>query len=255
MDLEKFFDKVNHDILMSKLEKKIKDRRLLTLIRKYLKSGILINGICITSEEGIILIFDEITAGFRLCNGGSHIKLGVNPDMAVFGKAMTNGYPLTTAIGKEKYMQAAQSTFISSTFWTERIAYAATLKSMELFERYDVSSHLNLVGEKVQNIWKEISEKYKLKIHISGIYPVSHFEFEYDSPLAYKTFFTQQMLDKGFLASNAFYASYAHDEIMLDKYRLAVDDVFREISNIIESRDDITKYIDEVCHSGFERLN
>ena len=52
MDLEKFFDKVNHDILMSKLEKKIQDKRLLTLIRKYLKSGILVNGVSITSEEG-----------------------------------------------------------------------------------------------------------------------------------------------------------------------------------------------------------
>ena len=52
MDLEKFFDKVNHDILMSKLEKKIQDRRLLALIRKYLKSGVLINGVSITSEEG-----------------------------------------------------------------------------------------------------------------------------------------------------------------------------------------------------------
>lgn len=52
MDLEKFFDKVNHDILMGKLEKKIKDKRLLSLIRKYLKSGILINGVSVTSEEG-----------------------------------------------------------------------------------------------------------------------------------------------------------------------------------------------------------
>lgn len=52
MDLEKFFDKVNHDILMGKLEKKIKDKRLLSLIRKYLKSGILINGVSVTSAEG-----------------------------------------------------------------------------------------------------------------------------------------------------------------------------------------------------------
>ena len=52
MDLEKFFDKVNHDILMGKLEKKIKDRRLLKLIRKYLESGVLVNGIKVSSEEG-----------------------------------------------------------------------------------------------------------------------------------------------------------------------------------------------------------
>lgn len=209
----------------------------------------------ITEEEDIVLVFDEITAGFRMCNGGSHLKLGVYPDMAVFGKAMTNGYPLTTVIGKESVMQAAQSTFISSTFWTERVAYAATLKSMEVFERENVFLHLNEIGKKVQNIWKKFSDKHNLKIEISGIYPISHFEFKYENSLAYKTFFTQEMLKKGFLASNAFYASNAHNDEILHKYSLAVDNVFGSIAEILDNDGNILDYIDEICHSGFERLN
>ena len=208
-----------------------------------------------TIREGIVLVFDEITAGFRMCNGGSHLKLGVNPDMAVFGKAMTNGYPLTAVIGKENVMQAAQATFISSTFWTERIAYAATLKAMEVFERDCVWEKLNAIGERVQKLWRELADKHELNIKISGIYPISHFEFEYENALAYKTYFTQEMLKKGFLASNAFYASFAHNDEMLDKYYIAVDEVFESIQRMFVEKRSVFDYIDEVCHAGFERLN
>ena len=91
-----------------------------------------------TEAEGIVLVFDEVSAGFRLCAGGSHRVLGVNPDIAVFAKGMTNGYPLTAIVGKRGVMDAAQGTFISSTFYTERVAIAATLKSIEVYEREKV---------------------------------------------------------------------------------------------------------------------
>ena len=91
-----------------------------------------------TRAEGIVLVFDEITAGFRLCAGGSHKVLGVEPDLAVFAKGMTNGYPLSAVVGRREIMEAAQGTFISSTFYTERIAFAATRKNIELYQKYRV---------------------------------------------------------------------------------------------------------------------
>lgn len=210
----------------------------------------------ITREQDIVLIFDEITAGFRLCCGGSHLKLGVEPDIAVFAKAMTNGYPVSAIIGRKKVMTAAQDTFISSTFWTERIALAAALKAIELFQEKQVEEHLNYIGQKVQDGWKKIADKNEVKIHVSGIYPLSHFEFAYDNALAYKTYFTQEMLKLGFLASTGFYVSLAHKEEIVDKYLEAYDIVLGKVSNIIRNNENIEEHLEtSICHSGFERLN
>ena len=90
------------------------------------------------NEHKIILIFDECTSGFRETFGGIHKKFGVNPDMAMFGKALGNGYAITSVIGKSEIMDAAQKTFISSTFWTERIGPSAALKTLEVMQKQKV---------------------------------------------------------------------------------------------------------------------
>lgn len=210
----------------------------------------------ITEEENIVLIFDEITAGFRLCSGGSHLVLGVNPDMAVFAKGMTNGYPVTAAIGTKKVMEAAQETFISSTFWTERLGFAGALKSIECYEKYDVAEHQKHVGTRVSEGWRRLAEKYSLDIEISGILPLIHFGFRYENPLACKTFFTQEMLKEGFLAGNGVYASLAHTDDLIDKYLNACDKVFARIAKVHDEGKDIVECLEgPVCHAGFERLN
>jgi glutamate-1-semialdehyde aminotransferase len=210
----------------------------------------------ITKEQNIVLIFDEITAGFRLCCGGSHLKLGVNPDIAVFAKAMTNGYPVSAIIGVKEIMTATQDTFISSTFWTERIALAATVKAIECYEKNKVEMHLEQIGKKVQNGWKKIADMHGVKIHVSGIYPLSHFEFSYKNSLAMKTYFTQEMLKLGFLAATGFYVSLAHTEEIIDEYLNAYETVFVKIEDIISNNKNIEDYLeDEICHAGFERLN
>ena len=118
-----------------------------------------------TQREGIVLIFDEITSGFRLCAGGSHLKLGVNPDLAVFAKAMTNGYPVSAVIGRKDVMEAAQETFISSTFWTERVALAAAVKSIQEYREHNVAEYLMRIGKRVQEGWAQQAETAGLCIH------------------------------------------------------------------------------------------
>ena len=209
-----------------------------------------------TEKEGIVLVFDEITAGFRLCAGGSHKVLGVDPDIAVFAKGMTNGYPISAVIGKKDVMQAAQDTFISSTFWTERIALAAAVKSIECYEKYNVSEHQIKIGNVVAEGWKEAAEKAGIPISISGIKPLVHFSFVEGEPLVYKTFFTQEMLKRGYLSALAVYTSLAHTEAIVSKYLDACYEVFCEIKKA-ETTDGGVKGLlcSEVCHSGFERLN
>ncbi len=205
-----------------------------------------------SQEEGIVLVFDEVSAGFRLCNGGSHKILGVQPDIAVFAKGMTNGYPLSAVIGKKEVMEAAQETFISSTFYTERVAFAATLKNLELYEEHRVWEKQVAYGRQIKDGWKKISEKYNVNIETGGIDPLAHFSFVSEEPLVYKTFFTQEMLKRGYLASTAFYPSFAHSEMIIDEYLTVVDEVFRLISREKNIRNRLEG---PVCHSGFGRLN
>lgn len=210
----------------------------------------------VTEQEGIVLVFDEITAGFRLCPGGSHRVLGVNPDMAVFAKGMTNGYPVTAVIGKKNVMEASQETFISSTFWTERIGFAAAVKAIECYEKYNVFEHQMHVGQRVKEGWENLAKKHNLDIETNGILPLIHFGFKYENPLAYKTFFTQEMLKEGFLAALGVYASLAHTDELIDKYLEACDRVFGKIEAAHANNKDICELLDgPVCHAGFERLN
>ena len=210
----------------------------------------------LTEREGIVLIFDEITAGFRLCAGGSHLTLGVNPDVSVFAKAMSNGYPVAAIIGKKDVMEAAQETFISSTFWTERVALAATLESINCYEKYKVNEIQDKIGKRVKQGWMEAAERTGISISISGILPLIHLEFEYVNSLVYKTYFTQEMLKRGYLAATALYASMAHTDEIIDKYLEACEDVFEKIVAIHLLKQDISEYLEgPVCHAGFERLN
>lgn len=207
-----------------------------------------------TMKEHIVLIMDEVSSGFRLNCGGAHIKFGIEPDMAVFAKALSNGYPMAAIIGKKEVMEAAQESFISSTYWTERTGLAAAIATIRKYRDHRVEQHLESIGKRVQAGWKELAEKHSLKIAVTGIYPMSHLEFEYEDSLALKTLFTQEMLKRGFLATNAFYASYAHTDQDVERYLSMVDESFFVIKEGIE-KDSIFSLLEgDVCQSGFQRL-
>ena len=208
----------------------------------------------IASDTGAGLIFDEITSGFRMNTGGLHLKLGINPDMAVFAKSMANGYPMAAVIGKEEIMDAAQSTFISSTNWSERTGPVAALATIRKIIRKNVIGHLMYVGEKVQYGWKEAANDAGLKLQVSDTPSLSHFSFEYENDLAITTMFTQEMLKRGFLAWNQFKPSYAHKDIHIEKYLKNVQDVFYKISRAIDN-DQIERLLEgPVARRGFYRL-
>lgn len=221
----------------------------------YPEDGFLAKAAALARANGAVVLFDEISSGMRLCLGGAHLALGVEPDMAVFAKAISNGYPQGVVIGKRSIMEAAQGSFISSTFWTERVGLAATLATLDKYERCGVEKHLDHMGTLVQDGWARAAENCGLRIHVSGIRPLSHFDFSYENPLAYKTYFTQEMLRAGFLAATGYYASYAHTEEAVKQYIAACEEVFGRIARIVKDGDRIEKHLlGPVCHGGFERL-
>ena len=91
----------------------------------------------LADKHGAVLIFDECTSGFRRTLGGLHLQYGVDPDLATFGKTLGNGYAITAVIGRREVMEAAQTTFISSTFWTERIGPTAALAALAAMKTED----------------------------------------------------------------------------------------------------------------------
>ena len=209
----------------------------------------------ICDKEKIILIFDECTSGFRETFGGIHKKYGVSPDIAIFGKALGNGYAITSIIGRSSVMESAQSTFISSTFWTERIGPSAALKTLEIMEKERSWEQITLKGEKLRNIWSDLAAKHNLKIEINGIKALSGFNFKSTNNREYKNLITQEMLKKGFLASTTCYLSTAHNSKVFERYANCLDDVFKLISKCENGYNinEMLKY--PLSHIGFERLN
>jgi glutamate-1-semialdehyde aminotransferase len=174
--------------------------------------------------------------------------------MAVFSKALGNGYPIAAIIGKGKIMDAAQKTFISSTMWTERIGPTAALATIKKHRAVDAGKHLVAIGELVQEGWNRLANKSDIKIDVGGIPPLSHFAFEYDNNLAMKALFVQMMLEKGFLASTSFYSMYAHKSYHVESYLRAVDDVFNLISEAIKKGDVERRLKGKPATAGFKRI-
>ena len=207
-------------------------------------------------ENKAVLIFDECTSGFRECFGGLHLKYNVEPDLAMFGKALGNGYAINAVIGRKEIMQAAQDTFISSTFWTERVGPSAALACLEKMKKTKSWEIISELGGEVKKVWNQLSEEYQVEIEISGLDSLASFVFVSKNHLVYKTFLTQEMLKKGYLASTIFYASTSHTKEVINGYGEALKSIFQKISKVENGKDDIKDLLkSSVCHSGFSRLN
>ncbi len=205
-------------------------------------------------KEKIPLVVDEITAGWRLNKGGAHLLFNFEPDIAVFAKGMSNGYPMAAIIGNGNVMQAAQDSFISSTYWTERIGPVSAIATVKKIIAKDVPTHLINTGKKMKDIWLRVAKNNNIEIEVSGIDPLAHFAFNYTNALSLKTLYTQEMLERGVLATNAFYSSYAHDDIALNKYEFSANEAFEIIYKAIQSGNPENFLKTPVCHSGFKRL-
>jgi glutamate-1-semialdehyde 2,1-aminomutase len=207
------------------------------------------------TRRGVVLIFDECTSGFRETFGGLHLKYGVEPDMAMFGKALGNGYAITATIGRRAVMEAAQSTFISSTFWTERIGPTAALKTLEVMERERSWEQITSIGLQLRSRWQELADRYGLSITYNGLPALTGFVIQSPQSLAYKTLITQEMLKKGYLAATSCYVSLAHTSDVLELYLNALCQVFALIAECEAGRSVEELLEGPVCHSGFKRLN
>ncbi len=209
----------------------------------------------IAKKIGAMLIFDEVTSGWRFFYGGVHMRHKVFPDIAVFAKGMGNGFPIAAIIGRANVMQAAQKSFISSTNWTERVGFAAALATIKKMKAKKVQAHLWKTGAALAKGLQVLAKKHGILLAIEGLSPLLHLSFEYGKEsMAIRTLFTQEMLKKNILASDGIYVSYAHTKEHVQTYLKAVDEVFSLLKNAI-TKHKVQKLLEgPVAQSKFARL-
>ena len=208
-----------------------------------------------TKKNGIVLIFDECTTGFRRCLGGIHKIVKVNPDLAMFGKALGNGYAITSVLGSKRVMNKANRSFISSTFWSEKIGFVAGLSTLEEMEKTKSWNKVIRLGKYINKEWRKLALKYNLNLQIKGIESMTSFVFK-KNHLKYKTFITQEMLKKKILATNFIFLTVKHDKKKIDEYLKILDTIFKRINFIEKNNLKIDNFLEgPTCHNTFKRLN
>jgi len=208
----------------------------------------------IAKKNNCLLIFDEITSGWRLNSGGIHKILKVDPDIVVYGKTIANGIPMSAIVGKKTIMGYALKTFVSSVFWTEKVGPSSAIAFIKKYKKLKVEKKLKYVGLKIKKIWKDAAKEANLNIEISGIDPLASFKIKSKNWPAVLTFFIQEMLKYNILTTDKCYASYKHDKKSLSIYKKACFKVFKKIS-YLEKKDNILEKLNgPIKEMGFNRL-
>ena len=201
----------------------------------------------LADKNGIILIFDECTSGFRETFGGLHLKYDVIPDMVMFGKALGNGYAITAVVGKREFMKFTNDTFISSTFWTERVGPTAGIATLDVMQKLKSWEKISNTGQYIKKRINKIALKNKIKIEFSGLDSLINFTFKSKYNNLFIKFLTFEMLKNGFLAKNSLYVSIAHSRILIEKYLYCLNEIFKKLGKFE------TKKIEEILREDLIR--
>lgn len=186
----------------------------------------------LANQHNVVLIFDEIRTGFRLSLGGAQKYYGVTPDMAVFGKAMANGYAIGAICGRKEVMQAGEKdVFISSTFFPNSDAYIAALKTIEILQREKVLESIRQKGENLMTQVSRILAEYThLGIEINGNGPMFFITFAPDGEKLYKQ--RRKEFYTGLIRRKIFQQPYHHGYVC---YRHSDEDINYTVRAIKET--------------------
>ncbi|MDH5559525.1 MAG: aminotransferase class III-fold pyridoxal phosphate-dependent enzyme [Deltaproteobacteria bacterium] len=177
-------------------------------------------------EMEAVFIVNESRTAYRMSTGGAHLSMGITPDMAVFSNSIANGYPISAVIGSQEVMDAHKTTFIDDAGWQERIGAKAALVCMKKCAIHDVAFHLLKIGKRFQDGITQLAEQFDIKLRVKGYPALPRIDFRDENAPEVKAFFVQKMLDFGFLASDRFYPTFAHETDHVTSYLLAVKSTF-----------------------------
>lgn len=188
-------------------------------------------------EVGGILVIDEITSGLRYGFPGAAARFGLEPDIAVYAKAMSNGIPFAAVIGRGSVMEKSADCFISSSYWTDGIGPAAALAVLEKMERLDVFQSVWQKGIAFRARLEDMAARYPgCRIRVDGMpsTPLLTFCLEHGASEA-KTFYIRSMCEKGLLVSSAYYLMLAHEQVHIDAFFDALETTLNQLEQVIIS--------------------
>jgi glutamate-1-semialdehyde 2,1-aminomutase len=180
----------------------------------------------ICDERGAVLIFDEMKTGFRLRTGGFQEYAAITPDLAVFGKALANGFPLSAVVGREAVMRSAAECWISSTLAGESVALAAAGAVLDWHAQAEVCEGLWAAGEEIiQGVQRAIIASGVRGVSVRGIAPMWLLDFDDED---HRTRFSELAIDNGVLFKRGAYnyASLAHEEADVAVIERAASEAF-----------------------------
>lgn len=181
------------------------------------------------NEHGAVLIFDEVSSGFRIRLGGVQEYLNITPDMAVFAKAISNGYPMAAVVGRREVMEPAGRMFISSTYWSDTIGLRAALTTIQELRRRAVPAYLDGIGRELQDRLNQAAAETGLNVRCGGlsVHPSLTFQTD-DASLKNKlaTLFIQEMAKRGCHGYTSFYLNAAQGPAEIQQTVAAARTVF-----------------------------
>jgi len=245
-DVSGFVDTINNfdigTVIMEPLRGEFIDKDFLFKVRN------------ICNEKGIVLIFDEVTSGFREYIGGHHMLINIFPDIVLFGKTISNGIPMAVALGKKEIMRMAETTFISSTYWTDKSGPAAALATIRKMQRINSPKKLVSIGNKTRLILQRAADKSQLDINFFGSSCLTSFELDVKNWQNSLTLYTQEMMKLGVLASDRVYANLAHHRFALRYFEKCLNKVFPILKQKDKENNTIDMIEGPVRISGFGRI-
>ncbi len=201
---------------------------------------------------GAVFVLDEVTSGWRFGFPGAASVLGIEPDIAVYAKAMSNGYPSGAIIGKNEVMDAANNSFISSSYWTDGVGTAASLACIGKMQREGVQKHVWDLGGQLQAGLREVAAKYpSLQLKIGGMPCAPSIGFA--DPAA-KVLMIRHMLQHRYLMSSQLYVTWPHTEELVAGMLSALDESLDLVFKTHERGEMKTEAGVQSTGTGFARL-
>lgn len=187
----------------------------------------------LAQEHDVVLIFDEVSTGFRPSAQGSQTVVGVTPDLAVFAKSISNGYPMGAVVGRRDVMNAAANMFISSTYWSDPIGMAASLATLRQVEERDVPRHVAEVGTTLKTQLTNVAEEVGLAATCCGVDYHPHLEFAIEDPVEKSkvvTLYIQEMAKRGCHGYASFYTNASQGKTEITQTVDAARETFQLIA-------------------------
>jgi len=193
-------------------------------------------------RDGALLVFDEVVTGFRVGLGGAQEHFGVTPDIACFGKAMGNGFPISAIAGRADVMQLFEEVFFSFTHGGEAASIAAAIATIKELRRQDGFGTLWRIGKRLQAGTNDLLREFGLGDHIccAGLAPRTGFTFSGSAPggsQALRSLFQQECIRRGILTHGNHMLSLAHTDAIVDDALRTYREVFAVLADAIDGGD------------------